>query len=306
MGAKKKEKKSVSAAVTDSINSDKKAKQIIVKLVLITISSAMVAFNLNSFVDTGGLYPGGFSGITVLLQRIIQSIAGVMVPYSFIYLPLNAIPAYIGFKYIGKKFTLYSFYAVILTSLLTDVIPRIPITYDILLISIFGGILNGIAIVICLFAEASSGGTDFISIYFAEKKGKNAWNYIFAGNVVILLAAGIMFGVDKALYSIIFQFTTTQIINLLYKRYEKHTLFIITQQPSVVYGRIREITNHDATLFKGVGQYQGSERNMVYSVVGSEEVELVLKAIKDADPAAFVNVIKTEQLNGTFYTRPKE
>ena len=305
MGEKKK-KKSVGTAVSDSINSDKKAQQVLVKLVLITISSALVAFNLNSFVDTGGLYPGGFSGITVLLQRIAEAAFGIAIPYSFIYLPLNIIPAYIGFKYIGKKFTLYSFYAVILTSLLTDLIPRIPITYDILLISLFGGIVNGIAVVIALFAGASSGGTDFISIYYAEKKGMNAWNYIFAGNVVILLVAGIMFGVDKALYSIIFQYTTTQILNLLYKRYEKHTLLIITEHPNDVYTRIKEITNHDATLFKGIGKYEGVERNMIYSVVGAQEVEEVLKEIKEVDPAAFVNVIKTEQLNGTFYTPPTE
>lgn len=266
----------------------------------------MVAFNLNSFVDTGGLYPGGFSGIAVLLQRLINAVVGITIPYSFIYIPLNLIPVYIGFKYIGKKFTLYSLGAVILTSFLTDVIPSIPITYDVLLIAIFGGILNGIAIALSLLAGASSGGTDFISIYYSEKKGINTFNYILGANVVILLIAAVAFGVDKALYSIIFQFVTTQIINLLYKKYEKHTLLIITSQPNVVYGRIKEITNHDATLFKGIGFFQGVERNMVYSVVGSDEVDKVVKAIKEVDEHAFINKIKTEEINGIFYTRPNE
>ena len=79
------------------------------------------------------------------------------------------------------------------------------ITYDTLLISIFGGILGSAAISICLINGASGGGTDFISIYFSEKKGIDAWNYIFLGNVVILTTAGILFGFDKALYSIIYQ-----------------------------------------------------------------------------------------------------
>lgn len=287
-------------------NKEKKAQQILIKIVLITISSTMVAFNLNSFVDTGGLYPGGFSGIAVLLQRLIKAVIGITIPYSFIYIPLNLIPVYIGFKYIGKKFTLYSLGAVILTSFLTDVIPSIPITYDVLLIAIFGGILNGIAIALSLLAGASSGGTDFISIYYSEKKGINTFNYILGANVVILLIAAVAFGVDKALYSIIFQFVTTQIINLLYKKYEKHTLLIITSQPNVVYGRIKEITNHDATLFKGIGFFQGVERNMVYSVVGSDEVDKVVKAIKEVDEHAFINKIKTEEINGIFYTRPNE
>ena len=126
------------------------------------------------------------------------------------------------------------------------------------------------------------------------------------GNVCILVAAGILFGFDKALYSIIFQFCSTQIIQMLYKRYQKHTLLIITEQPNVIYGRIKEITNHDATHFKGIGCYQGTERNMLYSVVSSEEVSKVLAAIMDADPGAFVNVIKTEQIGGWFYNRPND
>ncbi len=290
----------------ERINRENKMLIFFKKIFLLSVASAMVAFNLNSFVNTGGLYPGGFSGITVLIQRIVLDISGFEIPYSFIYLPLNIIPAYIGFRYIGKKFTLYSFYAVVLTSVLTDIIPHVTITYDILLICIFGGIINGVAVTISLLAGASSGGTDFLSIYFSEKKGIDTWNYIFAGNVVILLIAGVLFGVDKALYSIIFQFTTTQLLNLLYKRYQKETLLIITEQPNVIYGRIKEITKHDATLFKGIGFFEGAERNMVYSVVSADEVGKVTKAIKEADPGAFVNVIKTEQVNGVFYTPPNE
>ena len=71
-------------------------------------------------------------------------------------------------------------------------------------------------------------------------------------------------------------------------------------------GRIKEITNHDATLFKGMGFFQGVERNMVYSVVGSDEVDKVVKAIKEVDEHAFINKIKTEEINGIFYTRPNE
>lgn len=290
----------------ETLNKENKLGVFFKKILLLSIASGLVAFNLNSFVNTGGLYPGGFSGITVLIQRIFLNITGYEIPYSFIYLPLNAIPAYIGFRYIGKKFTLYSFYAVVLTSILADVIPHIPITYDILLICIFGGIINGVAITIALLAGASSGGTDFISIYFSEKKGIDTWNYIFAGNVVILLIAGVLFGVDKALYSIIFQFTTTQILNVMYKRYQKQTLLIITEQPNVIYGRIKEITHHDATLFKGIGFYEGAERNMVYSVISADQVGKVTKAIKEVDPHAFVNVIKTEQVGGVFYTPPNE
>ena len=283
-----------------------KTKKNIRSLLLCTIGALLYAFNLNSFVNTGGLYPGGFAGITVLIQNVGLAFGGFELPYTFIYLPLNLIPIYIGIRHLGKRFTFFSVYVIVASSIFTDILPHIPITSDILLISIFGGILNGVAISICLLAGASGGGTDFISIYFSEKKGIDTWNYIFMANIAILGAAGVIFGFDKALYSIIFQYVSTQIIQMLHKRYQKHTLLIITEQPNVIYGRIKAITNHDATLFKGVGCFQGAERNMLYSVVGSDEVDKVMAAIKDADPGAFINSIKTEEIGGWFYSKPNK
>ena len=272
--------------------------------IALTIASAVVAFNLKSFVNTGGLFPGGFSGLSLLIQQIFSEFLHISVPFSALYIPLNLIPAYIGFKYIGKKFTIYSFYLVFLSSFLTDIFPAVTITYDILLIAIFGGLINGAAISLALISGASGGGTDFIAIYFSEKKGIDVWNYIFAANAVILVTAGILFGFDKALYSIIFQYTSTQVLSMLFKRYQKDTLLIITDQPTAVYGKIRELTNHDATLIEGSGCYEGATRNILYSVVGREEVDKVIAAIKKIDEHAFINVINTEQVNGRFYKTP--
>lgn len=287
-----------------SIESKNRVKRELIMFISLTIASAVIAFNLKSFVRTGGLFPGGFSGLALLIQRILEDFFSVSLPYSAIYLPLNLIPAYIGFKYIGKRFTIYSFYLVFLSSFLTDIFPAVTITYDMLLIAVFGGLIQGAAISLTLISGASGGGTDFIAIYFSEKKGVDVWNYVFLANVVILTTAGILFGFDKALYSIIFQFTTTQVISTLFKRYQKDTLLIITDQPMAVYGKIRELTHHDATLIEGNGCYEGAERHILYSVIGREQVDKVIGAIKKIDEHAFINVIKTEQVNGRFYRVP--
>ena len=113
--------------------------------------------------------------------------------------------------------------------------PSLEVTSDPLLISVFGGIINGCAISLCLSASATSGGTDFIAIYFSEKKGVDTWNYVLAGNVAMLVVAGLLFGWEKSLYSIIFQFVSTQVLHALYKRYQKQTLLIITDHPDEVY-----------------------------------------------------------------------
>ena len=273
-------------------------------LIMLTLGAVVFAFNMQSFINTGGLFPGGFAGITLLITRSASEFFGVALPYSLVYLPLNLIPALVAFKFIGKWFTLMSFYMVALSSFLTDLLPEMPITSDPMLISVFGGILTGVSVSLCLLSGASAGGTDFISIYFSEKKGIDTWNYVFMANVCILTLAGILFGFEAAMYSIIYQFCSTQVIQTLYKRYQKDTLLIITSQPQEVYQLIRRLTNHDATMIRGVGMYEGAERNLLYSVVGRGQVDKVIQEIHLIDQTAFINVIQTEQSTGRFYKPP--
>lgn len=265
------------------------------------IAAVIFAVNIKTFVKAGGLYPGGFNGLTLLIQGICQEFAGIEVPYTLINITLNAIPVFIGLKYIGAKFTLSSCVVIVLSSILTDLIPAQPITYDPLLISIFGGLINGFVISLCLIGNTSSGGTDFIAIYFSEKSGQDIWNYILCGNAVILLAAGLLFGWDKALYSIIFQFTSTQVVQMLHQRYKKHTLFIITRHPDEVYEEISKLSHHSATRINGTGCYSGDNTAMIYSVVSREEAKILVKKVIEVDPQAFVNIIKTDFINGRFY-----
>ncbi len=278
----------------------------IIRVILVVLSSVIMALDINSFVNAGDLIPGGFTGLTLLIQQIGARFFDLKIAFSPIYILLNAIPIIISFKFIGKKFTLYSCLAIVLTSVLVDILPGYPLTYDPLLISVFGGIICGVSVSLALSAQATTGGTDFIAIFFSERHGIDIWNYIFAANVVILSIAGLLFGWDKALYSIIFQFTATQILNLLYKRYQKNTLLIITTYPDQIYQAIKECTNHDATLFKGTGCYANQERNMIYSVVNSDETKMVISNVKKIDPTAFVNVVKTERITGIFYKRPND
>lgn len=278
----------------------------IFRILLIIIASVIMAVNLNSFVDAGGLLPGGFTGLTILIQEITKEFWGFKVSFALVNILLNSIPVLISYKYIGKKFTIYSCVMILLTSIFTDMIPSYPITYDILLISIFGGIVTGTAISMCLFAEATSGGTDFIAIFLSKRYGIDAWNYILIGNAIILLVAGYLFGWNKALYSIIFQFTSTQMVHLCYKRYKKNTLFIITQYPEEVAKAISETTRHASTTFHGFGTYEKKERTLIYSVVGREEVKKVVSNIRAVDDKVFINIIKTEQLEGNFYIKPND
>lgn len=282
------------------------AKESIKKILVICFASFLMALNIKSFVRTGGLYPGGATGLTLLIQRAADMFLHITIPYTIVNILLNAIPVYIGFRFIGKKFTMYSCLMIVLTSVLTDIIPGYAITYDTLLISIFGGLINGFVIGLCLHMNATTGGTDFIAIYLSEKKEIDSWNVVLGINVVILAAAGVLFGWDKALYSIIFQYTSTQVVHILYRKYQHETLFIVTNKATEVYEVISKMSNHGATIMEGEGSYEHQERKIVYSVVSSAQSKSIIREVKKADPHAFVNAIKTEQIAGRFYQKPNE
>ena len=166
--------------------------------------------------------------------------------------------------------------------------------------------INGLVISLCLMMEATTGGTDFIAIFLSEKKGMDSFNLMLGVNAVIIAIAGVLFGWDKALYSIIYQYASTQVLHMLYKKYQQVTLFIVTNQPNEVCDEIFRISNHGATILEGQGSFEHCERNVVYSVVSGAESKKVIRSVKSVDPNAFVNAMRTQQLSGRFYQKPAE
>jgi uncharacterized membrane-anchored protein YitT (DUF2179 family) len=199
---------------------------------------------------------------------------------------------------------------ILVSGFLTDYMPDMFIKFiqlhDTLLSAVFGGIINGISIVLCLYAGASSGGTDFIAIYISEKYRKESWNYIFFGNCIVLTIAGVLFSLNKALYSIIFQYVTTLTLGTLYRNYQQSTLLIITKLPDEIHNMIHQKTNHGATIIDCFGSFEKHKRTLLYSVITATQVKDIIPEIKKIDDESFVNVIKTEHINGKFYHLPKD
>ncbi len=278
----------------------------LLRLIVVLLAALLMAANIQTFVNTGGLYPGGATGLTIILQRIFLKFLNVEIPYSPINIVLNAIPIYIGFRYIGKKFTIFSMIMVLANGFFVDLLPLHVVTHDPLLIAVFGGIINATAITMCLEVDATSGGTDFISIFLSQKKGIDAFPIILAGNVVLLAVAGILFGWDKALYSMIFQYVSTQTLHVLYRTYQQKTLFIITDKPTEVCELIFRYSGHGATLIDGEGSFAHKNKKIVYSIVSASDTRKLIPLIQELDPHAFVNSIRTEEVMGNFYMRPRD
>ena len=276
------------------------------RVLLILIGATLYAIGIVCFARPAGLFPGGFTGLSLLIQESCQRFLGVTPPYSLFSITLNFIAAALCFRYIGRNFALLSMLSVAVASVLTDLIPAYAFAEDPLLCSVFGGLVNGLAISLCLRADASTGGTDFISIYLAEKNGRDAFNIILGGNMVMLSVAGLLFGWERALYSMIFQFCTTQALHALFRRYQHRTLWIVTDRPDDVYGIIRDATHHGATLFQGTGLYKNEPRSMIYTVLSGDDIRRVVRDVRAADPHAFINAQRTDSLTGRFYRRPQD
>lgn len=277
-----------------------------IRLVVVLLAAMLMAINIQTFINGGGLIPGGAQGLTIVIQRAALKYMGLQIAYSPINICLNAIPVYIGFRYIGKKFTMFSMIMVLANGFFVDIIPVHTVTHDPLLVAVFGGILNAVAITMCLEVDATSGGTDFISIFLSQRKGIDAFPIILAGNVIVLTIAGAMFGWEKALYSMIFQYVSTQTLHVLYRTYQQRTLFIITDMPDKVCSMIYTTCSHGATLIDGEGSFAHKNKKIVYSIVSASDTRKLIPKIKEIDPNAFINSIRTEEVMGNFYMRPRD
>ena len=274
------------------------------RILMVCVASLIMALNIKTFVRTGGLYPGGATGLTILIQRVADMFFGIAVPYTLVNVILNAIPVYIGFRFIGKKFTLYSCLMILLTGILTDLIPGYPITYDTLLISVFGGLINGAVISLCLFANATSGGTDFIALYISNKSGREIWNQVFVFNSIMLMIFGCIFGFEAAGYSILFQFISTKTVSNFHTRYKRVMLQIFTKRKDEIMAVYCKNFHHGMTVLDGIGGYSKEPVSMLTAIVSSYEVDDVIMALKKADPKVIINVTKSEKYVGRFYNAP--
>ena len=117
---------------------------------------------------------------------------------------------------------------------------------------------------------------------------------------------GILFGWNRALYSIIFQYASTQILNTIYRRYQKYTLFIVTNKADEIIALIRNRVNHTCTIMEGKGGYTGDDRKIIYAVISSTDEFKLVQSIKEVDPDAFINKIETKFLKGNFFMKKND
>lgn len=286
------------------INPQDEVAKLSIRVIMILLSSVVYAFYFKAFLTPNGILPAGFAGTTRLIQEFGKEFFGLDIPYSLPYIGLNLPFALLCYKFVGKKFVGLSLLQVVATSFIIDLLPAMQVTDDLVLVVVISAALNGLAMGLALKANASAGGTDFIATYVSNKTGKPFWNEIFIFNLCQLLLAGLFFGWRPALYSIIFQFLSTQAINKVHERYKRFTLMFVTDSVEPYATDLMKLTQHGVTSVKGVGEYSGKERVLLYMVVSKSDMPMINKYLAEHGKGVFMNVMDSHDLTGRFYLKP--
>ncbi len=279
-------------------------KQILTMTLAVTVSAAFQAFALTSFSVPAGIYPSGISGLSRLVSDILKDFLNFDLPFFYLYLLINVILAAIVYKHIGKLFTIFSVLQTTLVSVFSSFFPSFVILEDPLLIAIFGGLISGFGISIALTHGASSGGTDFLSIYYSNKYHRSMWDYVFGFNAVLIFIAGLLYRWEIAAYSIIFQYTSNLIVSKRHKRYTHQAIIIVTKKPQEVIDSIFKNVRHGITKIKAQGAYKGDDEVLLYTVVNAFQTAEVVKYALEGDPKAFIETRNTLNVYGNYYQKP--
>lgn len=279
-------------------------KKDIYMLFWVTLSATIQAISLTSFSMPQKLYPSGFSGISRIICDLSLDFLNINLPFGVVYVLLNIVPTIVVFNSIGKRFTIFSIVQYLLVSIFSGIFPPIINVSDKILLSVFGGIINGIGVGIALSHNTSSGGVDFVAIYVSNKFHRSIWNYVMYGNIFILTIAGLIYGWEKALYSIILQFCSTQMVQKMHKRYTMKTMTIITSKADEVVTNVLKNTRHGITEIKAEGAFLHQDKTMLYTVVNSFQTKDVIHSVLEVDSKAFINIQDTERVIGNYYQKP--
>ncbi len=253
---------------------------------------AALAFDL--FFLPNNIAPGGITGIATLLNSMMR------VPVGLTSIVLN-IPLFLfGYRLVGRTFALRSLVAMLLLSVLIDVIPQMPPTHDMLLASVFGGLLMGIGLGMVLRAGATTGGTDLLA-----KMIHHHWSPISVGGVLLIIdclvvvAAGFVFDAQAALYAMVALLVCSKVIDIVLQGFNNaKQLWINTTRGADIAARITGEMDRGATLIPAIGAYSGAKRDMVFCVVSTVEVARLKTLIAEMDPRAFVTVSDVHEAMG--------
>ena len=265
------------------------------KLFFLTVGPFIAAFALEVFLVPNNIIDGGIVGISIIVSYLTKINLGLLI---FV---INIPFFLLAFNKIGKKFVLQTFYAIGMLSLALNIFTKhhLPTTDDLLLCTVFGGIILGTGVGLVLKNEGSLDGTEIMSLVLSKKFGFSVGEWIMLFNVFIYGAAGLVFGWNRAMYAVLTYFIAFRVIVVVLEGLNSaKSIEIISDQAEEIGQELIDKLDISVTYIHGVGGYSGAQKTIIYCVVSRLELARMKEIIKNADPNAFITIVDVHEAYG--------
>ncbi len=271
-----------------------------ISFLLITIGAAFAAVALEIFLVPNNIIDGGIIGISIMLSYVTK------IQLSILTLVLNIPFLILGYKHLGKCFLIKAAYAMVVFSILLEQFkPVNELTNDILLATVFGGVLLGIGVGFVIRYGACLDGTEVVAILISKKTSFSVGQVVMFFNFFIYATASLLFGWDRALYSILTYFITFKIIDMVSDGLEQaKAAMIITNHGEEIANSIYKHLGRTVTMLEGEGLISG-KKVVLYAVVTRIEVPELKRIVEADDYSAFVTITDVSEIVGKHIKKKK-
>lgn len=268
--------------------------RLIGNIVFIQAGAALAAFAIERFLVPNRIMDGGIVGIAIIVSYLSALPLGLLVfAFNLPFLGLSL-------KLIGKRFLFFAIYAVASFSTWVFVFGAEPlITHDLFLATIFGGIMLGLGVGLIIRNGGCLDGTEVVSIILNAKIPFSVGEIVMGFNVVIFSAAGLVFGVERALYSVAAYIIAYKAIDLVVEGIdESKAIFIVSNRSEEISNLLFERLKGGITIFKGMGGYSRTEKDIIYVIVRRLEISKIKNAVRGLDEDAFITIHNVHEVIG--------
>ncbi|MBM7659791.1 uncharacterized membrane-anchored protein YitT (DUF2179 family) [Bacillus mesophilus] len=270
------------------------------KIIIVIIGALLSAIGLNLFLIPAHVYASGFTGVAQLIASLVQDYTPFFISTGVLLFLLNIPVTILGWKKVGKSFTLYSFLSVGITTFFLEIIPVYSVSEDIFLNAVFGGVIVAVGVGLTLKWGASTGGVDIIAMVLSRMKDRPVGTYIFMLNSVIIIAAGLLYNWEQALYTLVALYVSTRVIDAIHTRHEKLTAMIITKKSTELKQAIQSKLVRGITILPAKGAFTNESKEMMMIVITRYELYDLERTIKEVDENAFTNIVQSTGVFGFF------
>lgn len=260
------------------------------RIFFMVLGALLASVGLEIFLIPNNIIDGGIVGISIMTSYLTKLQLGI-----FIFL-FNVPFFIIGYKQIGKTFTLSTLFSVICLSIGVTLLHPIPgLTNDILLASVFGGIILGAGVGMIIRNGGSLDGTEIVAIILDKKTSFSIGEIVMFFNLFILGSSGFIFGWDRAMYSLIAYFIAFKVIDVVVEGLdESKGVFIISEKNKEISEAIMARLGRGLTLLEGKGGYKGFSTNVIYVVISRLEIAKLKSIVHGFDEDALVTIGSVE------------